>query len=279
MPIQRRLDLRALRLLGVLNLTPDSFSDGGRFFRGSRFDEKRAFAVALRMVEHGADALDLGAESTRPGAKPVAAKIQIQRLVPLIKLLRRERALKPIPLSVDTQSAAVAEACLEVGADLVNDVSALRHDSAMAGVVGRARCPVILMHMQGEPGSMQKNPRYKNVVREIIQFFEVRIRFSEAAGITKKNILLDPGIGFGKTLEHNLEILRNLKAFTKLGCPLVLGVSRKRFLGALTGETDPAQRVMASVAAGLFAVDHGVRLLRVHDVKEHAQALRVWQAL
>jgi len=262
------------QLLGVLNITPDSFSDGGKFLAA-----EAATAQARRMVAEGAQALDLGAESTRPGSKGVSAQEQKKRLLPVLKVLRKDRTFAKVPLSIDTQSAEVARACLGAGADLINDISALRHDKQMAKVVARAKCPVILMHMQGTPRTMQKNPLYEDVIEEIDLFFRRRIQAAHDAGIASAKILLDPGIGFGKTLEHNLAILNRLSEFKALGRPLVVGVSRKRFLGALTGEESPERRVTASVAAGLFAVANGAAMLRVHDVAEHAKALKVVMAI
>lgn len=261
-------------LLGVLNVTPDSFSDGGRFLKAHC-----AIEQALRMVGEGAQALDLGAESTRPGARGVAAKIQKLRLLPVLKALRKRRELAKIPLSIDTQSAEVARACLGAGADLINDISALRHDKQMAKVIARAKCPVILMHMQGTPRTMQAHPTYSDVLDDIAQFFRQRMLRACDAGIAPTQILLDPGIGFGKTLAHNLDILRRLAEFKALGRPLVVGVSRKRFLGTLTGEELPERRVTQSVAAGMLAIAHGAVLLRVHDVAEHAKALKVVAAI
>jgi len=270
----RRLSFQSPRLLGVLNITPDSFSDGGKFLNADS-----AVAQALRMVRAGAHALDLGAESTRPGSRSVSAKIQKQRLLPVLKALRNRRELNKIPLSIDTQSAEVARACLGEGADLINDISALRHDKQMARVIARAKCPVILMHMQGTPRTMQKDPKYTDVMDEMDLFFRKRIHAAYDAGIAPTKVLLDPGIGFGKTLEHNLEILRRLAEFKALGRPLVVGVSRKRFLGALTGEDVPERRVTQSVAAGMLAVANGAAILRVHDVAEHATALKVVAAI
>jgi dihydropteroate synthase len=274
LPCGAAWDFRRPLLLGILNVTPDSFSDGGRFLGADA-----AVAHALKMVADGADALDLGAESSRPGSRGVPARLQKARLLPVLKRLRKERALRRVPLSIDTQSAEVFRACLGEGADLLNDISALRKDRAMPRLVARAGCPVILMHMLGTPRSMQKDPRYTDVVDELDLFFRRRIHAAHDAGIKPTNILLDPGIGFGKTLEHNCEILRRLEEFKALGRPLVVGVSRKRFLGLLTGEETPSRRVLASVAAGILAVRNGAAILRIHDVAEHVQALKVAAAL
>ncbi|MCZ7647185.1 MAG: dihydropteroate synthase [Planctomycetota bacterium] len=261
-------------LLGILNVTPDSFSDGGKFL-----DPGAAVRQALRMNREGAAALDLGAESTRPGARPVSAKRQKERLLPVLRALRKKRELARLPLSIDTQSAEVARACLGEGADVINDISALRHDRQMAKVCAKARCPVILMHMQGTPRTMQRAPRYKDVVEDLDLFFRKRLHAAYEAGIPPTRVLLDPGIGFGKALEHNCELLRRLAEFKALGRPLVVGVSRKSFLGKLAGIGDPAKRVTASVAAGVAAVAQGAKILRVHDVAAHAEALKIAAAV
>ncbi|GMV81883.1 MAG: hypothetical protein AMXMBFR7_30670 [Planctomycetota bacterium] len=261
-------------VLGILNVTPDSFSDGGRFLAA-----EAAVRRAEEMRAEGADALDLGAESTRPGARAVPAKLQKERLVPVLKALRRNKAFSNIPLSVDTRSAEVARACLGEGADLINDISALCHDPQMAKVCAKAKAPVILMHMQGTPRTMQRDPQYKDVVEDLDLFFRERLHAAHEAGIPPTNVLLDPGFGFGKTLDHNCELLRRLGEFKALGRPLVVGVSRKSFLGKLTGIDEPAQRVTASVAAAAIAVARGARILRVHDVAEHVQALKVARAV
>lgn len=256
--------------MGILNVTPDSFSDGGKYL-----DPGAATARALQMVAQGAGMLDLGAESSRPGSGGVPANEQLRRLLPVLKALRQQTR---VPISIDTQSAAVAEACLAAGADIINDISALRHDRRMLIVLSGSNCRVILMHMLGTPRTMQKNPVYKDVVRQIVGFFNDRLRVCAEAGIARHRLLIDPGIGFGKTVEHNLEILRRLGEFRRLRLPIVVGVSRKSFLGKLTNEPDPSRRVVASVAAGLAAAQRGATILRVHDVAEHAAALRVWGA-
>lgn len=259
------------KLMAVLNVTPDSFSDGGKFL-----DPRAAVARALAIIDEGADLIDMGAESTRPGSRGVAAAEQLRRLIPVLRALRARSA---ISISIDTQSAKVAAACLSEGATIINDISALRKDHGMAKVLANSKCGVILMHMQGTPRTMQKKPRYKNVIREITAFFRERLAACKAAGIARERVWLDPGIGFGKTLEHNLAILKNLDAFQVLTRPLVVGVSRKGFLGTLTGEAVPERRVTASVQAGIMAYLHGANVLRVHDVAEHRAALRVMAAL
>jgi len=257
----------ACKLMAVLNVTPDSFSDGGKYF-----DPRAAVSRALQTIDDGADLIDMGAESTRPGSRGVPALEQLRRLVPVLRALR---ARSEIPISIDTQSAKVASVCLAEGATMINDISALRKDRAMAKVLAKSNCGVVLMHMQGTPRTMQKHPHYKNVVRDITSFFRERLAACDAAGIDRARVWLDPGIGFGKTLEHNIAILKNLSAFSALKRPLVIGVSRKGFLGALTGETIPERRVTASVVAGLLAVQRGASVLRVHDVAEHRAALNV----
>jgi dihydropteroate synthase len=261
-------------LLGILNVTPDSFSDGGRFLH-----PEAAVAHAMGMVMDGAAALDLGAESSRPGSRGVSARTQKARLLPVLKRLRKTPPLRRVPISIDTQSAEVFRACLGEGADLLNDISALRHDRGMARLIARANCPVILMHMLGTPQTMQDDPRYGDVIDDVDAFFRTRLHVALEAGIAPTRVLLDPGIGFGKTLENNCELLSRLHEFRALGRPLVVGASRKSFLGRLTGETLASRRVQASVTAGVLAMQNGAAILRVHDVGEHAAALRIANAL
>ena len=261
-------------LLGILNVTPDSFSDGGKFM-----DPDVAFAHALGLVLDGADALDLGAESSRPGSRGVPVKTQKARLLPVLKRLRKDRMLSKVPISIDTQSAEVLRACLGEGADLLNDISGLRHDRKMVRTVARAGCPAILMHMLGTPRTMQRAPRYGDVVDDLVDFFRDRLSTALDSGIAPARLMLDPGIGFGKTLAHNCALLGRLDEFRALGRPLVVGASRKSFLGKLTGEDAPARRVDASVAAGVLAVEKGAAVLRVHDVAAHARVLPVATAM
>jgi len=273
-PCGTRWSLDRHYLMGIVNVTPDSFSDGGRFM-----DADVALAHAVGLVLDGADALDLGAESSRPGARSIPAKSQKARLLPVLKRLRKERMLRRIPISIDTQSAEVLCACLEEGADLLNDISAMRRDRRMARAVSGAGCPVILMHMLGTPRTMQRKPGYGDVVDEILLFFRERMEVATSVGIRSTRLLLDPGIGFGKTLEHNCTLLRRLDEFRALGRPVLVGASRKSFLGKLSGEENPARRVDASVTAGVLAVRNGAAILRVHDVAAHARALAVAGAL
>jgi len=265
-----------LRLLGVVNVTPDSFSDGGRFL-----DPERAVEHALRLVDEGADALDLGAESTRPGggvygagAREVPADEELARLLPV---LERLRPLTSVPLSVDTRKAAVARAALAAGADLVNDVSALA-DPAMAEVVRTARCPVILVHSRGELGSMQARIAFRDVVADVRADLDAARRRATAAGIDERAVLLDPGLGFGKTAAQNLALLRATGELAALGAPLVVGASRKSFLGAVTGAGVEA-RLPGSLAAAAWAAQGGAAMLRVHDVAASKQFLAVWSAI
>jgi dihydropteroate synthase len=256
-------------LMGVLNVTPDSFSDGGAFA-----DLETALLHGRRMAAEGAAIVDVGGESTRPGARPVSAELELARVLPVIAGL----AAEGIPVSVDTSKAEVARAALIAGAVLVNDVTALRGDPEMASVIADAGADLCLMHMLGEPRTMQDAPTYRDVVAEVESFLAERAEVAVAAGVREERLVLDPGIGFGKTLAHNLELLRALPRLARLG-PLLLGVSRKRFLGALTGREIAADRVAASVAAALYCYRGGARLLRVHDVGATADALAVERAL
>lgn len=260
------------RIMGILNVTPDSFSDGGQFN-----DAARATAQARAMIAAGADILDIGGESTRPGATAVTPEAEAARVVPVIAALRAAGVATPI--SVDTRNASTARAALAAGADIVNDVSALRHDPGMAEVVAAAGCPVCLMHSVGTPETMQAQARYGDVLGEVMDHLGERMDYAEAAGIRRGQIVVDPGIGFGKTLEHNLALLQRIGVFHGLGAPILLGASRKRFIGTIGG-TDVAQaRAPGSVAVALAAVAQGVQILRVHDVAETTQALALWKAV
>jgi dihydropteroate synthase len=264
-PALAGLALDRPRLMGILNVTPDSFSDGGR-----HLVPEAAVAAARAMA---ADLVDVGGESTRPGAAEVPEAEEIARVVPVVA------ALRGAAVSVDTRKAAVAAAALAAGAAVVNDVSALTHDPALAGVVARAGVPVVLMHAQGTPATMQDDPRYGDVVVEVYQWLEARIEAAVAAGIARDRIVVDPGIGFGKTLAHNLALVRGLSVFHGLGCPVLLGASRKRFIGTLAAEPVADRRGPGSVAVALEAVAQGVQVLRVHDVGETRQALAVAAAI
>lgn len=256
--------------MGVVNVTPDSFSDGGK-----SPSAELAIKTARRLLEDGADILDIGGESTRPGAMPVSLDEELSRVIPVIDALAGEGAC----VSVDTRNASVMSAAIVAGATIINDITALEGDEKSISVIADSQASVVLMHMRGDPQSMQDAPVYNDVVAEVGAYLLTRMRACEQAGIGKDRIAIDPGIGFGKTLDHNLELLRNLSAFTGLECPLVLGVSRKNFIGRLSGENVPNRRLAGSLAAGLAGVARGATILRVHDVLETRQALDVWQAL
>jgi dihydropteroate synthase len=253
----QRLVLDRPLLMGIVNVTPDSFFDGGRFC-----DPQRAVAHASRLVDEGADLLDIGAESTRPGASPVDEQEERRRLVPVVAALAKAVS---VPISVDTSKAEVARAAIDAGAVMVNDVTALRGDSAMVDVVAQAGAGLALMHMQGTPETMQHAPRYVDVVGEVARFLAERARFAIDHGVAKDRIVVDPGIGFGKTLDHNLDLLANLRVFTELGYPLLVGPSRKGFIGQLTDQSVEA-RGWGTAAVVALAAEHGANILRVHDV-------------
>jgi dihydropteroate synthase len=266
------LDLSAAPLLmGVLNVTPDSFSDGD-----SHADLEATVSVARTMVEEGASLVDVGGESTRPGAAPVSLEEELRRVIPVVRALASEA---PQRVSVDTYKATVAAKALEAGAYMINDISGLRMDPGMLDVVRDADCPLILMHMQGEPRNMQEKPHYGDVVEEVYAFFVERLNWAVDHGVREENLLIDPGIGFGKTMQHNLEILRNLAAFRSLGRPVVVGTSRKRFLGEITGVAEPARRDGATAATTVLAAREGAHILRVHRVGVNAEAARVARAV
>ena len=259
------------RIMGVVNTTPDSFSDGGQLPNAAA-----AIAHSLALSNAGADILDIGGESTRPGANPVSVDQELERVLPVIEGLVAEGCETPI--SIDTRKAVVARAALAAGAVMFNDVSALTHETSNLDIARDAPA-ICLMHAQGDPRTMQQDPKYENVVAEVYGFLAERIATCEAAGIPRSRIAVDPGIGFGKTLAHNLALLRNLSAFHGLGCPILLGVSRKGFIGKLSGQPIADRRAPGSIAAGLAGLAQGVQILRVHDVAETVQAVRVWQEL
>jgi dihydropteroate synthase len=264
------LSLDKPRLFGVINVTPDSFSDGG---------EALALSEALKrgraMLDDGADILDVGGESTRPGAEPVSAEEERARVVPVVKGLSEMGAL----VSIDTRRAEVMAAAIDAGAGIVNDVTALTGDQDSLGLVADRGVAVVLMHMQGEPGSMQENPQYENAAKDVFVTLKTRVEACEEAGIRRLRIAVDPGIGFGKTVDHNLEILNRLDIYRGLGLPVLLGVSRKSFIAKLSRGEAPKDRVPGSLAAVLAAWAQGVRMFRVHDVAETRQALAVAQAI
>jgi dihydropteroate synthase len=282
---------RPALVMGVVNVTPDSFSDGGKFFSPAK-----AVTHALELVAQGAEILDIGGESTRPSAEPVSEAEELRRVIPVIKKLARilnkpdrdalprvraDRQVSPtksVLISIDTMKPAVARAALAAGASIVNDVAANREDDIMWKIVAEFRAGYICMHAQGSPQTMQKNPVYKNVVREVGEFFRERLEKLNACGVSPDQVVFDPGIGFGKTLEHNLQLLANLRRFTKLRRPLLLGVSHKSFIGKLLGAT-LNERLPASLACATLAVADGVQIIRAHDVAETVQAVRLAEAL
>jgi dihydropteroate synthase len=254
--------------MGVINVTPDSFSDGGEFLH-----PEIAVARGVALAAEGADLLDVGGESTRPGSEGVTAEVELGRVLPVIRGLREAT---DVPVSIDTSKAEVARRALELGAELVNDVTALRGDPELAGVVADSGCYVCLMHMRGEPRTMQVNPTYDDVASDVAAFLEQRLRFAVDAGIAERMICLDPGIGFGKTVEQNVELVARLDVLLALGRPVLIGLSRKSSLGRLLGD-DGARTgpLAASLAAGVVAYERGATILRVHDVREHVEALTI----
>ena len=268
---ERTVRLDQPQAMAILNVTPDSFSDGGRL----NGNPEGAAAAGVAMAADGAAIIDLGGESTRPRAQPVWEGDEIKRVLPVVERLARAG----VAVSIDTRKAAVMQAALGAGAGLVNDVSALLFDERAAEVVAAAGCPVVLMHHQGEPQTMQQDPRYGDVLLEVYDWLAARIAAAEAAGIARARILVDPGIGFGKALRHNLALLNGLSLLHGLGCGIVLGASRKRTIGALANEAPVERRLAGSVALALAGAGQGVQLLRVHDAYETVQALRVWRGL
>lgn len=265
------LDIALPCVMGVLNTTPDSFSDGGSFFAFAD-----AVDHALQMAREGAAIIDVGGESTRPGSDSVSLDEELRRTIPVVEQLLA--AAVPAVVSVDTMKAEVARRALDAGAALVNDVSAFRHDPEMLGLVAERGCPVCLMHMQGLPKTMQDEPSYHNVVDEVCSFLEERLHFAVAHGVHEHQIILDPGIGFGKTAEHNLCLLKHLDRVVALGRPVLLGTSRKRFLGAILG-VEPSARAVGTVATTALGALLGAAIFRVHDVRPNFEALRVTQAV
>jgi dihydropteroate synthase len=260
------------QLMGIVNVTPDSFSDGGLFL-----DPDAAIAHGRELAAQGADVLDVGGESTRPGAEPVSAEEELGRTRPVVEALAGEQG-PGLRVSIDTSKSAVAEAALDAGAAIVNDVTALRAEPELAGLCADRRCEVVLMHMLGEPRTMQDDPRYDDVVDDVKSFLVARIAAAIDAGIDERRIWLDPGIGFGKTVEHNLELLRRLGELRDLGRPLVMGASRKRFIGSLTGR-EVGDRLGGSIAAAVLGAAGGADVLRVHDVAATREALLVADAV
>jgi len=268
---ERALRLDQPHIMLILNMTPDSFSDGGVH----QDDPGAAVARALDSVARGAAIVDVGGESTRPGAKPVWEGDEIARVEPVIAQLAQAGAI----VSIDTRKGAVMTAALNAGAAIVNDVSALSYDPEAAALLAARDCPVVLMHHQGDPATMQQHPHYDDALIEVYDWLEERIAFAEAAGIARRRIIIDPGIGFGKKLRHNLQLLNGLALFHGLGCPILLGASRKRIIGALSNEAPVDERLGGSVALALHGAQMGAQILRVHDVPETLQAIRVWRGL
>jgi len=256
--------------MGVINVTPDSFSDGG-----DHLDASLAVEAGLAMREAGADLLDVGGESTRPGAEPVTLQEELDRVLPVVEGLAKAGA----KVSVDTRHAGVMRAAKAAGAVVLNDVTALQGEPQSLRVAAESGLPVVLMHMQGQPQTMQKDPRYEDCLCEVYAFLEARIAAAEAAGIPRERIAIDPGIGFGKTIQHNLELLRGLGAFHGLGCPLLLGVSRKRFIGRLSRDEPAKERGPGSIATALTGRARGAQLFRVHDVAETRQAMTLFSVI
>lgn len=258
-------------VMGILNVTPDSFSDGGRFL-----DAQSAVEQGLQMAAEGADIIDIGGESTRPGAQKVPLEEELRRVLPVIEKLASKLNL---PVSIDTYKSKVAEAALEAGASMVNDISGLNFDPEMAHTVSAAKAGLVLMHIKGTPENMQADPQYDNLLAEVGSYIKSSIKTAAEAGIMHEAIALDPGIGFGKTVEHNLRLIKDLEYFKRYNCPLVVGVSRKSFIGKLNNDIPADQRLPGSLAAALLAVQNGAAVIRCHDVKETVQALTVYQAI
>lgn len=268
---KRKLDFSSrTHLMGVLNVTPDSFSDGGKFFK-----PEAAINQALRMVEQGADIIDVGGESTRPGADSVPVEEELRRVIPVIKEITKKT---DIPVSIDTYKSEVAKEALDAGAEMINDISALRLDPEMKKIISKYEVPVILMHIKGTPKNMQDNPSYNNLIQEISDYLKESIELAENSGIYEEKIIIDPGIGFGKRLEDNLEIIKNLQKLTFLRKPILVGLSRKSFIGKVL-DLPLAERMEGSLAALAVAICNGANILRVHDVKESKRAARMVDAI
>jgi dihydropteroate synthase len=256
-------------IMGVLNLTPDSFSDGGKFNK-----KKMGLNHALDLFRFGADIVDVGGESTRPGSKTISNKREWTRIEKTIKKMS-----KKIPLSLDTRKSEIMKKGIKLGVKLINDVSGLKHDIETADVLKKNKIPFIIQHTKGTPENMQNNPRYKNALLDIYDFFEEKIKFLRSKGIKHNNIIIDPGIGFGKNLEHNMNLIRNISIFHTLGFPILLGISRKRFIKDLSGKNDTKKRIGGTVASSLYAMMQGVQILRIHDVNELIQSIKVFKQL
>ncbi len=258
-------------IMGILNVTPDSFSDGGLYLK-----KDKAIKRALQMVEEGADIIDIGGESTRPGSDPVSIEEELKRTIPIIEILAKKIA---IPISIDTYKSEVAKRALDAGASLVNDISGLRFDKKMPLIISKYKVPVVIMHIKGRPKDMQQNPVYKSLIEEILFYLRVNIRKALKAGISADKIIIDPGIGFGKTFEHNLEIINKLKKFSSLRKPLLIGPSRKAFIGKILGNVTPENRLEGTAAAVAISIINGANIVRVHDVKEMVKVVKVADAI
>ncbi len=262
---------RRTHVMGILNVTPDSFSDGGL-----HANAQQAVDAALRMVEDGADIIDVGGESTRPGSDPVPVAEELRRTIPVIEALARRI---PVPISIDTYKADVALRAVEAGASMINDISGLRFDSEMPIVASRCKVPVVMMHIKGKPKGMQENPVYDDLLSEMIDYFRIGIRLARQFGIAEEMLILDPGIGFGKTFDHNLQILNNFDRLSVFGRPLLIGPSRKAFLGVILGNAPPQERLEGTAAAVAVSIMKGANIIRVHDVKEMAKVAKVVDAI
>jgi dihydropteroate synthase len=263
--------IKRTKIMGIINVTPDSFSDGGRFL-----SEEAVVAQVGEMIEAGVDVIDIGGESTRPFSEPVPPEDELHRVIPAIQAIRRHFS---VPLSIDTTKAMVARAALEEGADLINDISSFRFDPQMITLARESGAPVIIMHMKGTPRNMQVLPVYRNVVAEITSFFQERIDWAEARGVSSERLIVDPGIGFGKTIDHNLTILKHLSELQSLGCPILVGHSRKAFIGKTIGIEAADQRDEASAVLSALCAASGAAFLRVHDVRRTVQAVRLQEAI
>ena len=259
------------KIMGILNVTQDSFSDGGLYF-----DKSAAINRAIQMVEEGADIIDIGGESTRPGSEPVPEEEEIRRTIPVIEALVKEIS---VPISIDTYKSRVANRALEAGASMVNDISGLRFDPDMPDVIAYHDVPVVIMHIKGTPKDMQRNPVYEALIPEIMDYLREGIRIAAKAGIKEDKIIIDPGIGFGKTFEHNLDIICNLNEFTLLGKPILIGPSRKAFIGKVLGDLPPTDRLEGTAAAVAISIFNGANIIRVHDVKEMVHVAKVADAI
>lgn len=272
LPGGRRLEFSRPLVMGVVNVTPDSFSDGGRFLK-----REDAIKQAHKIVDEGADIVDVGGESSRPGSEPVNLEEELDRVIPVIRTIR---GFSDVPISIDTTKPEVARHAIEAGADIINDISALRFDNGMARIASENKTPVILMHMLGTPKTMQVAPHYNDCIKEIKEFFSEQIKHCSRNGIAKERIILDPGIGFGKRLKDNLTIIRNLGEFKSFGCPIMLGASRKSFISMVTGiGGDADKRIGGSLAAVFIAIRSGCDIVRVHDVAATVEAMQVLNAI